>query len=129
MAWEISKIGEDVLKLDDLTGNPCYLSWQNITTDVNGNFVKFSQDGVVHNGKNEIKIIFSDVANITSVSAVDLMEKVIDLFQSISTATINSSIETTQTALNTQKIEASLNDLIEELKITNKYLRKIYNPE
>jgi hypothetical protein len=46
MAWKLNKIGEDVLKLQEDLNAPFYLSWSNITVDVNDNYLKFSQDGV-----------------------------------------------------------------------------------
>jgi hypothetical protein len=125
MAWKLNKIGEDVLKLQEDLNAPFYLSWSNITVDVNDNYLKFSQDGVVHNGRNEIKFLYTDVSNITATSAPELMEKVVMLFQSVATASIITSQESAQTADNTFLTHKYLMSLIELQKKNNDLLKLI----
>ena len=125
MAWKLNKIGEDVLKLQEDLNAPFYLSWSNITVDVNDNYLKFSQDGVVHNGRNEIKLLYTDVSNISADSAPGMMEKVIDLFQSVATASITASEESQFTTVNTYQSTVYLKALIELQKENNDLLKLI----
>jgi hypothetical protein len=118
MAWKLNKIGEDVLKLQEDLNAPFYLSWSNITVDVNDNYLKFY-------GRNEIKFLYTDVSNISATSAPELMEKVVMLFQSVATASIITSQESAQTADNTFLTHKYLMSLIELQKKNNDLLKLI----
>lgn len=75
MAWTLSKVGKDVLKLDDGVNDPSYLNWHEITLDVNGENVKISQHGVVHDGVDQIVIDKDDFASPTG-TAIQIVEAV-----------------------------------------------------
>lgn len=90
MAWTLSKVGKDVLKLDDGVNDPHYLNWHEITLDVNGENVKISQHGVVHDGVDQIVIDKDDFASPTG-TAIQIVEAVSDFYTDLAdTATVTS---------------------------------------
>lgn len=80
MAWTLTKEGANVLKLDDGVNDPHYLNWDDITLDINGDFVKISQKGVIHDGQDQFVINYADFTTPSGASAEIVMDAITALF-------------------------------------------------
>jgi len=81
MATVITKQGSSILKIDDGVGEPAYLNWKEITIRPIGDFMKVTQEGVVHDGVNEISVDYNNVTTPAgTTSGENLCEVVAALF-------------------------------------------------
>ena len=118
-----------------------YISNKNIKLKKSGNSFTIYDDSntSVGLGQRAVNFDYSDVIVPSTGSADLLYEELVGYLdgtapptsggETVIDATLNTSEKSNEIELNTNRAEITLNDILEEQRLTNKLLKKIYNPE
>jgi hypothetical protein len=125
MAWIITN-NNNSITFDD--GSISYdIQKTDISLKEDGKTVFVFVDNQQLRGFKKLEIDFNDVSSPVATSSSNLRETLTSYINSSSSEDLID--ELSSVAIDSSRAEVTLNDILEEIKLTNKLLKKIYNPE